>query len=129
MTDYSEPGPYPVGIIELTLTDPSRPIEQTREHASAPERVLQTRIYYPAASASILGEAPPVASEGAPFPMLMYSHGYSSNWDESKPAGNHAASYGYLVVSPIFPLTSLGAKTTASRIRRTFPIRRAISRS
>lgn len=109
VTDYSKPGPYPVGILELTLTDGSRPIEETAEHPAAAERVLQTRIYYPAATASILGEAPPVASDGKSFPMLMYSHGYSSSWDESKPAGNHAASHGYVVVSPIFPLTSLGA--------------------
>lgn len=113
ITDYSKQGPFPVGILELTLTDASRPIEATAEHAAVPERVLQTRIYYPASSVSILGEAPLLASDGKPFPMLMYSHGYSSNWDESKPPGNHAASHGYIVVSPIFPLTSLGANDGA----------------
>ena len=106
LTDYSKPGPYTVGIYELTLSDIERPIEATAEHPAAPQRTLATRVYYPASAQPLFGLPAPLAS-GAPFPMLMYSHGYSSNRDESTSAGAHAASHGYLVVAPNFPLTSL----------------------
>lgn len=104
-TDYSKPGPYVVGSIDMMFEDSSRPIARTERHSAAPSRQLQTMIYYPASAASSPGTAPPMAA-GGPFAMLMYSHGFSSNRDEGALVAKQAASHGYIVVAPNFPLTN-----------------------
>jgi dienelactone hydrolase len=111
-TDYSKPGSFAVGSIEMTFDDSSRPITATDKHAAAPSRRLVTTIYYPAASQTpLIGQTPLAA--GGPFPMLMYSHGYSSSRDEGAPVAKQAASYGYIVVVPEFPLTNIAANNGA----------------
>jgi dienelactone hydrolase len=107
-TDYAKPGPYKVGVIEATFEDASRPILTTSHHAAAPVRTLVTSIFFPASEpAPLFGSAR--AAVGGPFPMLMYSHGYSSARSEATRAAQRLASYGYIVVAPDFPLTSMGA--------------------
>lgn len=107
-TDYSQPGPYTVATIDLTFEDTTRSIAATDNHPAAASRVLPTTIYYPASDTVTLLGSPPVA-DGGSFPMLMYSHGYSSSRDEATPIANQAASYGYIVVVPEFPLTNIAA--------------------
>lgn len=104
--DYAEVGPYAVAKLDITFEDSSRPIKKTDTHPAAATRTLVTTIYYPAAApAPLLGDA--AVAGGGPFPMLMYSHGYSSSRDEASVVGNHAASHGYIVVAPDFPLSNL----------------------
>lgn len=98
-TDYAQPGPFPVGTLDVTFEDESRPIAETEKHGAAASRVLVTTIYYPAVATQV----------GGPFPLLMYSHGYSSARTEATATATRAASYGYVVVAPDFPLTSLTA--------------------
>jgi dienelactone hydrolase len=105
-TDFSQAGPLAIGTMDVTFTDTSRPIAATDKHASAPSRMLVTTIYYPASGAAPLGGSAPLAT-GGPFPMLMYSHGYSSNRGEGSRVANRLASYGYIVVAPDFPLTNI----------------------
>jgi dienelactone hydrolase len=92
--------------MEVTFEDASRPILATETHSAAPSRRLVTTIYYPAS-----GQAPPFGrapvAPGGPFPLLMYSHGYSSSRSEAVPVATRATSYGYIVVAPEFPLTNL----------------------
>lgn len=108
--DYSKPGPHAVGSVEVTFQDESRPIAQSERHPAAPSRALVTTIYYPAqASAGAMAKL----AQGGPFPMLMYSHGYSSSRSEATATANRAASYGYIVVAPDFPLTNLLANNAA----------------
>jgi dienelactone hydrolase len=105
-TDYGKDGPYDVGTMDVTFNDNSRPIRATDKHAASAARTLVTTIYYPASGTTpLLGSAP--LAQGGPFPMLMYSHGYSSTRDEGSPVAKRAASYGYIVVAPDFPLTNL----------------------
>ncbi|MET0341539.1 MAG: CocE/NonD family hydrolase [Polyangiales bacterium] len=106
-TDYGRAGPHQVGTLELTLEDSSRPIVATDKHAAAPSRRLVTTIYYPASGLALFGAAP--LAKGGPFPLLMYSHGYSSSRNEGNLVAKRAASHGYVVVAPDFPLTNLGA--------------------
>lgn len=103
--DYSKPGPHTAATLEVTWEDKARPIVATDKHGAAPSRRLETMIYYPASGpAPLLGQAK--LAEGGPFPLLMYSHGYSSSRDEARAFATRAASYGYVVVAPNFPLTS-----------------------
>lgn len=105
-TDYAKPGPFLVAQLDLTLEDRNRPIAKTDSHAASPSRRMATTIFYPASRpAPLFGDAP--VAGGGPFPVLMYSHGFSSSRDEGATLGNLAASYGYIVVSPDFPLTNL----------------------
>jgi dienelactone hydrolase len=105
-TDFSQVGPRMVGTLDVTFTDTSRPIVATAKHAAAPSRTLVTTIYYPSSGPAPLGGSAPLAG-GGPFPMLMYSHGYSSNRGEATRVANRLASYGYIIVSPDFPLTNI----------------------
>lgn len=110
--DYSRPGPYAVGKLDITFEDTSRPISATEHHVAAPSRTLVTTIYYPAAQAPGLFGPAPVAA-GGPFPLIMYSHGYSSTRGEATHVGERAASHGYFVVSPDFPLSNLLANNAS----------------
>ena len=112
--DYAKPGPYDVSTLELTFEDSSRPIAATDKHRAAPARALVTTIYFPSGGALV-----PRAADGGPFPLLMYSHGYSSTRSEGAPVANHAASHGYIVVAPDFPLTNMLANDAAPDIEDT----------
>ena len=105
-TDYAKPGPYKVATLDITFEDTTRPIPQTKAHAAAPSRTLVTTIYYPARDGFAFPGVSPRAAPG-PFPLMMYSHGYSSSRSEATTVAERAASYGYVVVSPDFPLSNL----------------------
>jgi dienelactone hydrolase len=105
--DYAQRGPYAVATAEFVFDDTSRPIAASDTHAAAPSRRLATTVHYPAATPPPLFGPAPVAS--GPFPLLMYSHGFSSGRNEAVPIASHAASHGYIVVAPDFPLTNLTA--------------------
>lgn len=112
--DYAKPGPYEVSTLELTFEDSSRPIAATEKHPAAPARTLVTTIYFPSSGGLVQR-----AADGGPFPLLMYSHGYSSTRNEAVPVANHAASHGYVVVAPDFPLTNMLANDAAPDIEDT----------
>jgi dienelactone hydrolase len=116
-TDYAQPGPFQVSQLDLTFDDTSRPIAATDKHAAAPSRKLVTTIYYPSTGITLLG--PERVADGGPFPLLMYSHGYSSSREAGAAIASHAASYGYIVVAPDFPLTNMLANDGAPDIEDT----------
>lgn len=105
-TDYAKAGPYQTASFDITFEDTSRPIPKTDTHPAAPSRSLVTTIYYPSSGpAPLFGDAP--VAKGGPFPLIMYSHGFSSTRGEAESIGTRAASYGYIVVAPDFPLSNL----------------------
>lgn len=105
LTDYAQPGPYQVGVIDLTFEDKKRPILANAKHPAASARALGTSIYYPARNPAPLFGAAEVAQTG-PFPLLVHSHGYGSSRAEATQLGRRAASHGYIVVAVDFPFTS-----------------------
>jgi predicted dienelactone hydrolase len=114
-TDYGQPGPHQVGVLDVSFEDRARPINANAKHDAAPSRTLTTSIYYPArGSASLLG-APPLAV-GGPFPLLMYSHGYGSNRGEAQHLGERAASHGYVLVAVDFPFTNTDRLLSGARL-------------
>jgi len=110
--DLLAPGPYVAGTMQLRLTDASRPTDPNGWVPGAPNRTLQTNVWYPAA-------ADPTASRGAlesrrvsgggPFPLIVYSHGFMSFGSEGSYLAEHLATHGYIVACPDFPLTCLWA--------------------
>lgn len=68
-------GPLAVGTADdFTLRDPARKVE------------LPCRAYYP--------------TDGGPYPVILFSHGFGANREAFSAVGKHWASHGYVVVHP-----------------------------
>jgi predicted dienelactone hydrolase len=87
----AECGPHGVGQTTVTLVDESRE-----------ERELVTEIWYPAVvpedqrPCRVFSDAEPDDSD-APYPLILYSHGYGAGRLQSRYLGAHLASHGYVV--------------------------------
>ncbi len=101
-----EGGPYAIGQTSFELVDDTRSTPANGDVPAVDSRTLQTAVWYPAASEV---DDAPVAS-GGPFPLVVYSHGYSSFNTEGAELNKLLASYGYVVFAPMFPLTHLGTE-------------------
>jgi predicted dienelactone hydrolase len=99
--DPATPGPYAVGVTRRTF---SRVSTTTGE-----PRVLDTVIWYPAAAAAAALPADETLAAptdavpewaGAPYPVLLYSHGNTAQPWTSSFFTTHLASYGFVVMAP-----------------------------
>jgi dienelactone hydrolase len=103
--------PYGVGVETLNLVDDTR---GTPANGSAPARAsrnLTTWVLYPAVGAPTaqpMADAPP-ASDGAPFPVIMFAHGLDSLGLAYDPLLQQWVQRGYVVVAPTFPLSNIAA--------------------
>lgn len=93
----TEPGSYGVRIQKLTFVDQSRG-----------DWKLDTYVWYPAdktkgkpaiAGSPLMKDSPPDLS-GAPYPLVIYSHGHTGTFGEVTDFKIHLASQGYVVVAP-----------------------------
>jgi len=110
---YYGDGPFSVGVSTATYYDDSRPTMPNGTYEGDPGgRSIVASIYYPATEA---GEDVPAAS-GGPFPVVHYSHGFSSTRGEALYLYQQLASRGYVVVTPTFPLSNLSAPGGASAL-------------
>ena len=104
-------GPYAVGVRTESFVDTSRPTDPNRGEPGRPSRTLQTMVLYPAqgdASDRDVPEAPP-ARDGGPYPLIEFSHGFTSNGPSYTALLRQLAAAGYVVAAPTFPLSSRGA--------------------
>jgi predicted dienelactone hydrolase len=101
-------GPFDVGTLELPLVDDSRPTMPNGDFPGAPDRSLPTIVWYPA-PAGEGGPSAPLAPEGAPYPLVIFSHGLGSVRDQSTFLTTHLASHGYVVAAPTYPLSNMAA--------------------
>jgi predicted dienelactone hydrolase len=74
----------------------------------APDRTLPTAVWYPTAPDTTGADAP-LASDGRPFPLIIFAHALGSYNRQSTFLTTHLASHGYIVAAPAFPLSNLGA--------------------
>jgi dienelactone hydrolase len=111
LAEMQDSGPYEVGTKNVTFTDPNRVTPANGSFAGSDVRRLDTTIWYPGGAKPLLGllGPHPVAEDG-PFPLIVYSHGFSSSRDEGATLGEHLASHGYIVIAPSFPLSSWNAR-------------------
>jgi pimeloyl-ACP methyl ester carboxylesterase len=99
--------PYPVGVVHVTLVDPTRGVAARGATPAAAERTLPLTIRYPAAS----GTASPVDVPDAPArrgtgPLVLFAHGLALA-DQTYPRFLHdLAAAGFVVADPEFPLSS-----------------------
>jgi dienelactone hydrolase len=100
---------YAVGLRTLTLTDTSRTIRLS-DGRKRP-RTLLTYVRYPALGApgaTDVRNAPP-AGAGAPYPLIVFAHGFDIT---PAPYGRLLQSWaraGYVVAAPVFPLSNADA--------------------
>jgi predicted esterase len=101
-------GHFAVGSISQTFVDTSRSTPAWGSQPAAPSRTLVTTILYPATGSPTgapVASAPPETS-GAPYPLIVFSHGLGASPQDYLPLLKSWASAGYVVAAPRFPLTS-----------------------
>ena len=104
-------GPYAVGVRTESFVDAGRVTNPNRGQPGRPTRTLQTIVLYPAQgdpSDRDVPDAPP-ATDGGPFPLIEFSHGFTANGPSYTLFLRRLAAAGYVVAAPTFPLTSRGA--------------------
>jgi predicted dienelactone hydrolase len=98
----AKPGPYPVGVQTMTFVDQNRK-----------GRELVTEVWYPAATppekqsasaeiATALRDAPS-ERKGAPYPLILYSHGHGGSRTELIYFAYHLTSHGFVVAAMDHP--------------------------
>src|SRR5271169_5488950 len=92
-----ERGPHQVSTQPIDWTDTSRPTMANQGFKGSASRELKGRIWLPA------------DRQGAPYPLVVYSHGYMSQYKEGDYLLDFLASHGYVAVSVDFPLSNGGA--------------------
>ncbi|HLX89432.1 MAG TPA: neocarzinostatin apoprotein domain-containing protein, partial [Acidimicrobiales bacterium] len=99
---------YGVGTRVITVTDTSRPTAANGPVAGHPGRTLVVTILYPAAGRPGLRPEPgtPADRRGAPYPLIVFAHGFGSAPHEYEPLLAHWAAAGFVVAAPRFPLTN-----------------------
>jgi predicted dienelactone hydrolase len=106
--ELSERGPFAVGVSTLTLVDESRTTDANGSYAGADSRTLVTEVWYPAEGRTEpveIRDAPLDLSQ-APYPLIVFSHGYTGVRRQSVSYTTHLASHGYIVISPDYPLSN-----------------------
>jgi len=106
--DLTERGPFPVGVSTLTLVDESRPTDPNRSYPGADSRTQVTEVWYPAEGKTQPAEVrdAPLDRSQAPYPLIVFSHGYTGVRRQSVSSTAHLASHGYIVISPDYPLSN-----------------------
>jgi len=92
----------------LTLVDESRPTDANRSYPGADTRTLVTEVWYPAEGRTQPVEIrdAPLDPSQAPYPLIVFSHGYTGVRRQSVSSTAHLASHGYIVISPDYPLSN-----------------------
>ena len=101
-------GHFAVGTISLTLVDTSRGTAAWGSRPASSSRTLLTTILYPATGEQSTVTPPPATPDrsGAPYPLIVFSHGLGATPQDYLPLLKGWASTGYVVAAPLFPLTS-----------------------
>jgi pimeloyl-ACP methyl ester carboxylesterase len=87
-------GPHHVTHQSISWMDTSRSTMPNRDFKGRDSRELKGRIWFPA------------DKEGAPYPLVVYSHGFMSQYKEGEYILDFLASHGYVAVSIDFPLSN-----------------------
>jgi predicted dienelactone hydrolase len=120
---YVEPGPYPVGVVELTDGDvPITVFYPALEGSEAgqPPATYDLRDWLPPDEAikvaglpdyamSAYEGLPPADPDGGPYPLVLFSHGLAGYRLQSSFLTSHLASWGFVVAAVEHPYRNLTA--------------------
>jgi predicted dienelactone hydrolase len=88
------PGLLEVHSHEEIFVDTSRPTQANGDFSGADSRTLDATVWHPADNSA------------GPYPLIVYSHGFTSMKEGGAYLAEQMASMGYVVVSANFPLTN-----------------------
>jgi predicted dienelactone hydrolase len=94
---WLEPGPLAVHQHDEEFIDSSRPTSANGDFEGAPSRTLTATVWHPANAAA------------GPYPLVVYSHGFTSSRLGGTYLARALASLGYVVVAADYPLTNINA--------------------
>jgi fermentation-respiration switch protein FrsA (DUF1100 family) len=101
--------PAAVGVATATFVDTHRTTAANGACPALRSRTLITTIWYPATSAAgsstPLPGAPPARAD-APYPLIVFAHGFSATPQGYEQLLASWASAGFVVAAPLFPLSS-----------------------
>jgi dienelactone hydrolase len=117
---FSEPGPYPVGVTTLTLASgPQVEVWYPASEDGGGTVTYDAREFVPESIEALLTadipagltidadrDAPPATDDG-PFPVVLFSHGFSGFRLQSTYLTSHLASHGFVVAAPDHPSRDL----------------------
>lgn len=112
---YALHGPYWVGTMDFKINpDSKRPLDITVWYPALNPKGLAEKVIYPLAPKvdmglpadwraqlaghALLDAAPDMAA--APYPLVIFSHGFGGNRQSSAYLTEHLASYGFVVIAP-----------------------------
>jgi predicted dienelactone hydrolase len=101
--DFEATGPFPVGVRTFVFVDATRPTAPNGDFPGAPDRTLVTEVWYPAVTAE---RDAPIDMTGAPYPVVVHSHGFLDSRGGEANFTRHLASRGYIVAAPDYPLSN-----------------------
>ncbi len=90
-------GSFTVASYDEVFIDSSRPTNANGDYAGSDQREMAGTVWYPD------------SDQAAPYPLIVYSHGFSSNRDGGAYLAEQLASLGYVVVAVDYPLTNRNA--------------------
>ncbi|MDE3086449.1 MAG: hypothetical protein KGJ77_06750 [Acidobacteriota bacterium] len=108
-TASTVPARYAAGLLTETLVDPSRPTPANGTSPGHPGRTLAVTVFYPSRPTSSFRSVAPPDRRAAPYPLLVFAHGFPSSPDGYTRLLQAWASSGYVVAAPTFPLTNPNA--------------------
>ncbi len=94
---YFTSGQYSVGSLDIDWTDQDRETMANGDFAGSAQRPLSGRVWYPASAGRI---AP------GRHPLIIYSHGFMSNFREGTYLAEYVATHGYITIAVNYPLTN-----------------------
>jgi predicted dienelactone hydrolase len=86
---------YLVAATTLTFVDTSRPTMANGSYPGAPTRTLPTLVLYPTG-----------AQPSKPFPLVVFSHGFTASGPAYQFLLQKWAAHGYVIAAPTFPLSN-----------------------
>jgi len=92
-----QPGPQAVHQYDETFIDSSRPTQANGDYPGDSVRRMEGTVWHPASNAP------------GPYPLIVYSHGYTSFKEGGAYLAQQLASLGYVVVAVNYPLTNINA--------------------
>lgn len=92
-----QPGPAAIHEHEETFVDVSRPTNANGDYAGDSSRRMEGKVWHP------------VSNANGPYPLIVYSHGFTSTHDGGAYLARQLASLGYVVVAVDYPLTNFQA--------------------
>ena len=91
------PGLATVSQYDETFIDTSRSTQANGDYPGDDRRILEGTLWHP------------VSASDGPYPLIVYSHGFSSSKEGGAYLAQQLASLGYVVVSVNYPLTNYNA--------------------